>query len=283
MSDGKKYYYLKLKENFFDSDEMVILESMPDGYLYSNILLKLYCRSLKREGKLMFNDTVPYNAQILAKLTRHPEGVIEKAIKTFKQLGLIELLNNGAIYMTAIQNFIGKSSTEADRIRSYRNQISTEKESLENNILEQSVQMYDKRTPELELELELELERKRESEREKLDVQKTERLFNGKPLSFYYEKVQLLFNNTIAITGSVPKMREVTKPRKSSIANRTQDTFKSLEQWRIYFEWITCSAFLMEECNGRGFDFYTRPKIIVRIKEGEFHESGSFYDRKEEK
>ncbi|HBK5231260.1 TPA: phage replisome organizer N-terminal domain-containing protein, partial [Enterococcus faecium] len=51
MSDNKRYYYLKLKENFFDSDEMVLLESMPDGYIYSNILLKLYLRSLKHEGK----------------------------------------------------------------------------------------------------------------------------------------------------------------------------------------------------------------------------------------
>ena len=47
MADNKKYYYLKLKEDFFESDEAVILESMPDGYIYSNILLKLYLRSLK--------------------------------------------------------------------------------------------------------------------------------------------------------------------------------------------------------------------------------------------
>ena len=48
MADNNKYYYLKLKDNFFDSDTMIILESMPDGYLYSNILLKLYLRSLKK-------------------------------------------------------------------------------------------------------------------------------------------------------------------------------------------------------------------------------------------
>ena len=61
MSDNKKYYYLKLKDNFFDSDEMIILESMQDGYIYSNILLKLYLRSLKNDGKLMLNDKIPFN------------------------------------------------------------------------------------------------------------------------------------------------------------------------------------------------------------------------------
>ena len=47
MSDNKKYYYLKLKENFYDSEEMIILQNMQDGYLYSDILMKLYLRSLK--------------------------------------------------------------------------------------------------------------------------------------------------------------------------------------------------------------------------------------------
>ena len=46
MADNRKYYNLKLKEDFFDTDEMKILESMKDGYLYSNILLKLYLKSL---------------------------------------------------------------------------------------------------------------------------------------------------------------------------------------------------------------------------------------------
>ena len=48
MSDNRKYYYLKLKENYFDDDSIVLLESMQDGVLYSNILLKLYPSSLFR-------------------------------------------------------------------------------------------------------------------------------------------------------------------------------------------------------------------------------------------
>ena len=127
MSDSKKYYYLKLKENFFDTDEMIILESMPDGHLYSNILLKLYLRSLKNEGKLMFNDRIPYNATMLSQITRHSVGTVEKALNLFKELSLIDILDTGAIYMLDIQNFIGESSTEADRKRLYRQKITEEK------------------------------------------------------------------------------------------------------------------------------------------------------------
>lgn len=117
MADNKKYYYLKLKENFFESDEAIILESMPDGYIYSNILLKLYLRSLKNNGLLMFNSLIPYNTQMLATITRHQVGTVEKAIQIFQQLKLIEVLDNGALYMTNIQNFVGKSSSDADRKR----------------------------------------------------------------------------------------------------------------------------------------------------------------------
>ncbi|MGO0038427.1 phage replisome organizer N-terminal domain-containing protein [Streptococcus suis] len=136
MADNKKYYYLKLKDNFFESDEAIILESMPDGYIYSNILLKLYLRSLKNNGLLMFNDLIPYNAQMLATITRHHVGVIEKAIQIFQQLRLIEILDNGAIYMTNIQNFVGQSSTNADRMRESRRQL----------------QMLNKCAPEIEIE-----------------------------------------------------------------------------------------------------------------------------------
>ena len=57
----------------------------------------------------MFNDLIPYNAQMLATITRHQVGTVEKAIQIFQQLKLIEILDNGAIYMSNIQNFVGKS------------------------------------------------------------------------------------------------------------------------------------------------------------------------------
>lgn len=130
MADNRKYYYLKLKEDFFDTDEMKILESMKDGYLYSNILLKLYLKSLSNSGRLMYRNVIPYTPEILATLTGHQVGTVEKALDVFKKLDLIEMLDNGAIYMMDIQNFIGQSSSEADRQREYYNRMKAEKEAL---------------------------------------------------------------------------------------------------------------------------------------------------------
>lgn len=134
MADNRKYYYLKLKEGFFESEEIKILESMKDGYIYSNILLKLYLRSLRNEGRLMYRNVIPYTPDILATLVGHQVGTVEKALKVFKDLELIEILDNGAIYMMDIQNFIGKSSTEADRQRAYYNKVKDEKALLEGRV-----------------------------------------------------------------------------------------------------------------------------------------------------
>ena len=162
MSDNKKYYYLRLKDNFFDSDELKILESMKDGYLYSNILLKLYLRSLKNDGKLVVNDRIPYNAEMLASVTGHQVGTVKQALSMFKELGLIEILENGAIYMLDIQNFIGKGSTEADRQRLYDRRISEERKQKKLTQSRNLEEIFEKSTPEIEIELEKDIEIEKE-------------------------------------------------------------------------------------------------------------------------
>lgn len=154
MADNKKYYYLKLKEGFFDSEEMKLLQSMKEGYFYSDILLKMYLQSLRQDGRLMYRDIIPYTPEMISTVTHHQVGTVEKAMEIFKQMGLIEILDNGAIYMMDIQNFIGKSSNEADRKRSYRNRIDAEKSILiedntVTNVRTNDGQISDKNPPEI--------------------------------------------------------------------------------------------------------------------------------------
>ena len=123
MSENRKYYYLKLKENFFTSEKMVILESMQDGLLYSNLLLKMYLMSLKYNGILMLNDRLPHTPQTIATFTRHQVGTVERAIKVFMEFSLVEILTDGAFYMTDIQLLIGQSSTEGERKKRERTRL----------------------------------------------------------------------------------------------------------------------------------------------------------------
>ena len=112
MADKTKYYYLKIKENFFDSEDMKLLESMDNGYIYSNILMKMYLLSLKNGGKLMYKDKIPYNSKMLSTILNHNIDILDKAISIFKELNLIEILDSGAIFMLDIQKGIQRCLQE---------------------------------------------------------------------------------------------------------------------------------------------------------------------------
>lgn len=161
MADNRKYYYLKLKEGFFDSDSIVLLEDMKDGILYSNILLKLYLKSLKNSGRLQLDEHIPYTSQMIATLTRHQIGTVERALKVFHELGLVEVLDNGLLYMTDIELMIGQSSTEAERKRAARLQNKTLPPARTN-----VGHLSDICPPEIEIKKEIEIDTEKEGERE---------------------------------------------------------------------------------------------------------------------
>ena len=242
MADNQKYYYMRLKDNFFEEDAIKIIESRPDGHLYSNILMKLYLKSLKYNGKLMFNERIPYNPEVLATITRHQVGTIEKALKLFKDLDLIEILDNGAIYMLDIQNLIGKSSTEADRKKAYRKRIDEEKAKL------LSIGQMSGHCPlEIDIEIEKEIEIEKDIEIENNDSQ------NESYRAIYHEVISYL--NQILGTN----YRETTKKTQSCIHARIEEGF-TLEDFKTVIdkkssEWI-----------GTEFEKFLRPETLFGTK-----------------
>lgn len=255
MSDNKKYYYLKLKDDYFDSDDLIVLENMPDGYLYSNILLKLYLRSLKNEGKLMFKDRIPYNSNILAQITRHSVGVMEKAIQIFNSLGLIEIMDNGAIYLLDIQNYIGESSTEADRKRSYRLKIDQEKRNQlpEGQMSGQSGDIY---PPEIEKEIDLEKDKETE--------------LKEKCPAAPYEKIKIMFNS---ICKSFPKIKTLSAKRKTGIKMRWNQYNYDLNVFDELFTIAENSDFLKGDNNRNwkaDFDWLINENNMAKVLENKY-------------
>ena len=254
MADNKRYYYMRLKESFFDDDAIKILEAMPDGYLYSNILLKLYLKSLKFNGRLMYNERIPYNASVLATLTNHSVGVIEKALDIFEQLGLIEVLDNGAIYMLDIQNYIGKSTTEADRKRDYRNRIDEEKKIISGQM---SGQNSDKSTPEIDIEIEKDIDIDIEKERE---TEKRKRVD--------YQRIVDMYNDTCV---SFPKVHSISDARKKAIKARL-NTY-SVYDFKILFKKAESSDFLKGK-NARNwsanFDWLIKDANMAKVLDGNY-------------
>ena len=224
MSDNRKYYYLKLKENYFDDDSIVLLESMQEGVLYSNILLKLYLKSLKHGGRLQLDEDIPYTAQMIATITRQQIGTVERALQIFLKLGLVEVLDSGTFYMSNIELLIGQSSTEAERKRAAR---------LQNKALSalriSGGHLSDIRPPEIELELEKEIEIKREIEKVRPET--------GHPSHTYghYQNVFLTDEELADLQASFPAVWEQYIEKLSeymaSTGKRYQSHAATIRRW----------------------------------------------------
>lgn len=76
---------LKIGQDFFYKDELVIIEGMDNGIIYSNILLKLYLKSIKNE--------ILYKSK-LNEFIKQPDYIIEKALQLFEDFEFIKIENN---------------------------------------------------------------------------------------------------------------------------------------------------------------------------------------------
>lgn len=113
----KKFFWLKLHHDFFNRDEIRIIESQPNGKDYIIFYLKLMLKAINDNGKLMFKDTIPYTPEMLASITNTSIDTVRVAIDAFVKLGLITLLDDGALFMQEVQKLVGSETPDAERKR----------------------------------------------------------------------------------------------------------------------------------------------------------------------
>mgnify|MGYP002265393645 FL=1 len=120
---GKKFYWLKLKEDFFDEDTIEWLEEQENGKEYCLFYLKLCLKSLKTDGVLVRNVgqmLIPYDVKKIAEMTKTKLDTAMIAMDLLKNIGLIQILDNGEIYMTQLKKMVGSESKWAEKKRLQR-------------------------------------------------------------------------------------------------------------------------------------------------------------------
>ena len=120
---NKKYYWLKLKEDFFEEDAISWIEEQEKGKEYCLFYLKLCLKSLKTNGLLIRNVgsmLVPYDAKTLAKVTSTDIDTVRVAMDIFTKIGLIQILENGEIFISQLQNMVGSETSKAQLMRNKR-------------------------------------------------------------------------------------------------------------------------------------------------------------------
>lgn len=119
MADNK-YYWLKLKRDFFKRHDIQIIEDMENGKDYILFYLKLLCESVDHEGNLRFSETIPYNEKMLSTITNTNIDIVRSAMKVFSELNMIEILDDDTIFMTECNKMLGCETAWAEKKRLYR-------------------------------------------------------------------------------------------------------------------------------------------------------------------
>lgn len=118
----KKFYWLKLRRDFFKRHDIQIVEAMPNGKDYILFYLKLLCESIDHNGDLRFSDTIPYSLEMLSVVTNTNIDIVKRAVEIFSKLDMMEVLDDGTYFMTSVQGMIGSAvdSDAANRQRRSR-------------------------------------------------------------------------------------------------------------------------------------------------------------------
>ena len=160
MADSKKFYWLKLKRDFFKRHDIRIIEEMPNGKDYVLFYLKLLLESIDHEGSLRFSDTIPYNEQMLSVVTNTNIDIVRSAMKLFTELNLMDVLDDATIYMAEVNNMIGSESWSAERVRRFR---SKQQQALLCNADVTSCNEEIEKEEEKDIDKDIEIEREKES------------------------------------------------------------------------------------------------------------------------
>ena len=117
----KRYFWLKLFEDFFSSKRIKKLRSLAGGDTYTIIYLKMQLKALKTDGYLYFDGVMnDFAEEIALDIDENPEDV-KVTIQYLLSVGLIECSESGEeYYLSYMKNIIGSESASTQRSRECR-------------------------------------------------------------------------------------------------------------------------------------------------------------------
>ena len=105
--EARKPSAIKLPIGFFDSDKVRILYGQKNGanvvLLY--IMLVDFAAKSNRNGALYVADGIPYDAEVIANLTRMDTAVVKSALDSLQRFGLIRV-NDDAIFVVGYAQLV---------------------------------------------------------------------------------------------------------------------------------------------------------------------------------
>lgn len=242
---SKKYYWLKLRDGFFDTKPLKKLRKIAGGDTYTIIYLKLQLLSLSGEGMLFYEGVEDDFIEELALAIDEDVDNVKFTVLFLEKCGLLEWTSDSEIMLTAVPYAIGKETDSARRVREHR----------QRKALQCNTDVTSGNT-EIEKEKDIETEIEKDT-RERID----------------YQRIAAMYNDTCV---SFPRLKSLSDTRKKAIKAR----FKTYtyEDFQTLFTKAEASDFLKGK-NGRdwqaNFDWLIKDANMAKVLDGNYDNKAS--------
>jgi predicted phage replisome organizer/uncharacterized phage protein (TIGR02220 family) len=269
MADVK---WIKLSTTMFDDEKIRLIQAMPESDAIIVIWVRLLTLAGKTnaEGQVFISENMPYNEEMFSTLFNKPVNTIRLAIDTLKKFGMIDIFENGTIFVNnweKHQNIEGmdKIKTQnAERARKYREKKKLKQ--LENS----NVTSRDSHALDIE-------EDKDKDKEEEIDKEKKNNIPFPEIITYLNEQAKTNFKS------STPKTRDFIKARWNE--GFTLEDFKQVINKKVT-EWINdkemCKYLRPETLFGTKFESYLNQKEVKPNENNKSNYEGYDFDKERE-
>lgn len=251
---AKKYYWLKLKEDFFRQREIKKLRKIAGGDTFTIIYLKMQLLSLKNEGALYYEGLEENFYEQLSLEIDEDSDNVKITVLFLIQNKLIEEVDEDKYLLIKAAQSIGKESESAERVRKHRegNKTKSGQKSLQSN--NQVTKCNTETETETELELETELEIQQQLDKKITKILK----------EFSDEEVKSIIKyckeNVVPVDVVVEKWEIVKKMK--SVRNRVGALIAAISNDWDKPKSHTCNTFV-DGCSSRDYDYDAIEKKLL--------------------
>ena len=200
MAKVKRYFWLKLRKDFFNQKEIKLLRKIAGGDTYTIIYLKILLLSLENDGKVYFDGVATSFAEEIALEIDEDAENVGVCMKFLEQKGLLVYESEDEMDLTALPEMIGSESESARRMRKHRQnkvlQVKTSQCDTLPSQCDKNVTTEKEIEKELEIEIELEIEKDQEQENRRCPSQSKDQILSD--LYLTYQQIYGVMNGIVA-------------------------------------------------------------------------------------
>lgn len=120
MATEKKYFWFKMKEDFFRDKAIKKLRKQAGGDTLTIIYLKMLLLSLREDGRLFYEGVEDTFAEEIALDIDEESDNVKMALMWLLKIGLIEEISESEIFLNRLPESVGKETRQAEIMRKKR-------------------------------------------------------------------------------------------------------------------------------------------------------------------